>query len=140
VGLVGTELIGNIIGAGGQITALRALAGPGHVIYSAFAGYYLGLAKFNPDRAGPIVVKGLLIAAFIHGTYNTFVGIVPAAMSFFLGVPSLIAFFGFVVVYDGVFGYFLYRKLRRYRHAYDEAHGDELDETSVSPEMTEFDA
>jgi RsiW-degrading membrane proteinase PrsW (M82 family) len=129
-----------IIGAGGQITALRALAGPGHVIYSAFAGYYLGLAKFNPDRAGPIVVKGLLIAAFIHGTYNSLVGIVSGLAAFFLGVPSIVAFFGFVVVYDGIFGYFLYRKLRRYRVAYREAHADEVDENSVSPELTEFDA
>ncbi|MEF8841565.1 MAG: PrsW family glutamic-type intramembrane protease [Haloarculaceae archaeon] len=129
-----------IIGAGGQITALRALAGPGHVIYSAFAGYYLGLAKFNPDRAGPIVVKGLLIAAFIHGTYNSLVGIVAGLTSFFLGIPPLLAFFAFVVVYDGVFGYFLYRKLRRYRTAFREAHADEVDEASVSPELTEFDA
>jgi RsiW-degrading membrane proteinase PrsW (M82 family) len=131
---------GQIIGAGGQITALRALAGPGHVIYSAFAGYYLGLAKFNPDRAGPIVVKGLLIAAFIHGTYNSVVGIVAGLASFFLGIPALVAFFGFVVVYDGVFGYFLYRKLKRYRVAYDRAHADEVDGASVSPELTEFDA
>ena len=128
-----------IIGAGGQITALRALAGPGHVIYSAFAGYYLGLAKFNPDRAGPIVVKGLLIAAFIHGTYNSLVGIVAGLASFFLGIPPLLAFFGFVIVYDGILGYFLYRKLKRYRVAYHEAHADEIDGRSASPELTEFD-
>jgi RsiW-degrading membrane proteinase PrsW (M82 family) len=132
--------VGQIIGAGGQITALRALAGPGHVIYSAFAGYYLGLAKFNPDRAGPIVVKGLLIAAFIHGTYNSVVGIAAGLASFFLGIPPLLAFFGFVVVYDGVFGYVLYRKLRRYRQAYREAHADEVDGATVTPERTEFDA
>jgi RsiW-degrading membrane proteinase PrsW (M82 family) len=138
--LGGLDVLGNIIGSGGQITAFRALAGPGHVIYSAFAGYYLGLAKFNPDRAGPIVVKGLLIAAFIHATYNSLVGIVPALFSFFLDVPVVIAFFGFVVVYDGIFGYFLYRKLKRYRHAYHEAHADEVDERSISPELTEFDA
>jgi RsiW-degrading membrane proteinase PrsW (M82 family) len=132
--------VGQIIGSGGQITALRALAGPGHVIYSAFAGYYLGLAKFNPDRAGPIVVKGLLIAAFIHGTYNSVVGIAAGLGSYFLGIPPLLAFFGFVVIYDGFFGYFLYRKLKRYRTAYDEAHADEIDGRSVSPELTEFDA
>jgi RsiW-degrading membrane proteinase PrsW (M82 family) len=132
--------VGQVVGSGGQITALRALAGPGHVIYSAFAGYYLGLAKFNPDRAGPIVVKGLLIAAFIHGTYNSVVGIVAGLASFFLGIPALVAFFGFVVVYDGVFGYFLYRKLKRYRAAYEEAHADEVDERNVSPELAEFDA
>jgi RsiW-degrading membrane proteinase PrsW (M82 family) len=132
--------VGQIIGSGGQITALRALAGPGHVIYSAFAGYYLGLAKFNPERAGPIMVKGLLIAAFIHGTYNSLVGIVSGLASYFLGIPILLAFFGFVVVYDGIFGYFLYRKLKRYQAAYREAHDDEVDEATLSPELTEFEA
>jgi RsiW-degrading membrane proteinase PrsW (M82 family) len=130
--------VSEIIGAGAGITALRALAGPGHVIYSAFAGYYLGLAKFNPDRAGPIVVKGLLIAAFIHATYNTLVGIVPAVATVLFGVPQMLAFFGFVVVYDGVFGYILYRKLKRYRMAYRDAH-DGVDERSLRSELTEFD-
>jgi len=136
----GSGVLGNIIGSGGQITALRALAGPGHVIYSAFAGYYLGLAKFNPDRAGPIVVKGLIIATFIHATYNSTVGVVSGLASYFLGIPALLAFFGFVVVYDGIFGYFLYRKLKRYQVAYREAHDDEVDESTLSPEMTEFEA
>jgi len=108
-----------IIAEGGQITTVRALAGPGHVIYSAFAGYYLGLAKFNADDAGPIVAKGLIIAAFIHGTYNVLAGIVPGVVSvFFPGVPLIVLFFGFVLVYDGVFGYLLYRKLARYRRVY----------------------
>jgi len=69
-------------GAGGVefaalTAAARAFVGPGHVVFSAWAGFYLGLAKFNPDNWGPIVVKGLLIAAFIHGLYNSLVSIVP---------------------------------------------------------------
>ncbi len=92
----------------------RAFVGPGHVIYSGFAGYYLGLAKFNPDDAGPIVVKGLVIAALIHATYNTLVG--------FLGL-SFAALIVFIVVYDGLFGYLLYRKLARYRAEYGRASG-----------------
>lgn len=91
--------------------AQRAFVGPGHVIYSGFAGYYLGLAKFNPESAGPIVVKGLLIAAFIHALYNTLVSM--------LGL-SFVGLIGFIVVYDGLFGYLLYRKLARYRSKYRE--------------------
>ncbi|MFB6173351.1 MAG: PrsW family intramembrane metalloprotease [Halobacteriales archaeon] len=99
--------------------AVRSFAGPGHVIYSAFAGYYLGLAKFNREDAGPIVVKGLLIAAFIHGTYNTLVGIVPGLVGIaYPGVPTAAVFIGFVIVYDGIFGYALYRKISRYRTAF----------------------
>ena len=100
-----------------QTAAVRTLAGPGHVIYSAFAGYYLGLAKFNPENRGPIVVKGLLVASVIHAVYNTTVtniGVVAGV----LGVSSGLAFIGFVVAYDGALFYVLYRKLSAYREAY----------------------
>jgi len=103
---------------------VRTFAGPGHVIYSAFAGYYLGLAKYNRERAGPIVVKGLLIAAIAHGTYNTLVGIVPDVVSAVTGIGWPVAFIGFVVAFDGVLGYLLYRKIARYREVYRETNGD----------------
>ena len=135
------ERFTDALDAGGQITAVRGLAGPGHVIYSAFAGYYLGLAKFNRENAGPIIAKGLLIAAFIHATYNTLVGIVPGLASLIVpGVPILVLFFGFVVVYDGVFIYILYRKLQRYRALYENVGGEDADASELSVERTEFDA
>ena len=124
---------------GSEITATRALAGPGHVVYSAFAGYYLGLAKFNPENAGPIVVKGLLIAAFIHATYNSLVGIAVGVASIAVpAAPQLALFFGFVVLYQGLFGGLLVRKINRYRRAYRTVHGDSEDSIPVEP--TEFDA
>ena len=105
----------------GHMAVFRLFAGPGHVIYSAFAGYYLGLAKFNREKAGPIVVKGLLIAAFIHATYNTLVGFVPSLIAaFYPGVTPGIAYVAFVFVYDGFFGYLLYRKISRYRSMYSQ--------------------
>ncbi len=127
--------------AGTDITATRALAGPGHVIYSAFAGYYLGLAKFNPGRSGPIIVKGLLIAAFIHASYNTLVALVVGAVNaVFPSVPVIVLFFGFVLIYQGFFGYLLFRKLDQYRRTYREICGDtEDDEHSIAVERTEFD-
>jgi RsiW-degrading membrane proteinase PrsW (M82 family) len=103
--------------AGTEITLTRALAGPGHVIYSAFAGYYLGLAKFNPENRGPIVIKGLLIAAVIHATYNSTVG-VGAAVFAALGLPDLVAAFAYILLYDGLFGALLLRKINRYRRTY----------------------
>ncbi len=128
------------IEAGGQITAIRGLAGPGHVVYSAFAGYYLGLAKFNPENAGPIVAKGLLIAAFIHATYNTLVGLVPGLVSLLVpGVPIIVLFLGFVVVYQGVFFYILYRKLKRYETAYERSHEGPETAAEFDPELAEFD-
>ena len=125
--------------AGGLGEDIECAAGPGHVIYSAFAGYYLGLAKFNPRDAGPIVVKGLIIAALIHAVYNSLSSVVPGVVTYVFNVPWFLAFVGFVVVYDGLFGYLLYRKLKRYAAAYHVAHEDEIDESEFSPEMAEFD-
>ena len=124
------------LGAGDGIAALRALAGPGHVVYSAFAGYYLGLAKFNPENRGPIIVKGLVLAAAIHALYNTLVGPVTGIASGLFGLPQLAALFGFVVVFQGAFGYLLLRKIWRYRDAYLETR--DAVGPDVEPELTEF--
>ena len=126
----------SVLGAGDGITALRALAGPGHVIYSAFAGYYLGLAKFNSDHRGPIVVKGLVVAAAIHGLYNTLVGPVTGIFSALTGLPRVPSLFLFVVLFQGTFGYILLRKIWRYRDAYLETR-DAVD-PDIEPELTEF--
>ena len=128
--MVAVPLLGIVGGGSGplasatiQVAALRSFAGPGHVIYSAFAGYYLGLAKFNPENRGPIVVKGLLIAVFLHATYNVLVsnlGLVVAFVPFLASFPPVFAFFGFVIGYDGFFFLGLYAKLRRYKRVFTE--------------------
>jgi RsiW-degrading membrane proteinase PrsW (M82 family) len=119
-GLSGSEIGGIValLGMGADITFTRALAGPGHVIYSAFAGYYLGLAKFNRKNWGPIVLKGLVIAALIHGTYNATVGL-GSALFTTLGVPSPFGAFAYILLYDGLFGALLFRKIRTYRRTYN---------------------
>ncbi|WP_363467780.1 PrsW family intramembrane metalloprotease [Halogeometricum borinquense] len=127
-----------LLGMGGSITAARALAGPGHVIYSAIAGYYLGLAKFNRENRGPIIIKGLLIAAFIHAMYNVTVGFGTVAIDLFTPLSGLWAFVAYVLIYDGIFGYFLIRKLRRYSRAYRQAHMPTYDEASMQSETTEI--
>ena len=134
---ISQQLAANGDGVAFGVTAVRALAGPGHVIYSGIAGYYLGMAKFNPDDAGPLVVKGLLVAAVVHALYNSLVGIVPSLLAVSAGVPLVVGFVGFVVVYDSLAGYYLYRKLERYRRTYhDVGAGGTPDPT---PEVTEFD-
>jgi len=92
----------------------RSFVGPGHVIFSAWAGFYLGLAKFNPQHRGPIVVKGLLIAAVIHATYNTVVTLVPL---------NAIGFLGFILSFHVFWFLLLYRKVRKYRDLYAVAGG-----------------
>lgn len=98
--------------------ATRAFVGPGHVIFSAWAGFYLGLAKFNPDNWAPIVVKGLLIAAFIHASYNTLVGVVPEAAFASVGLAPGIGFLVFIIAYHTFWFSLLYRKIRAYQSLY----------------------
>ena len=138
--LPATELdIGlGLIGAGGGITAVRALAGPGHVIYSAIAGYYLGLAKFNPGRRGPIVVKGILIAAFVHAAYNATVGIGSGLIGLVTGLSGLAPFLIYIVIYDGFLGLFLLGKIQRYRDTYHEANAPGATANDFDSELTEF--
>lgn len=120
------------------ITGVRALAGPGHVLYSAIAGYYLGLAKFNPGLRGPIVLKGLLVASLFHATYNTLAGIAPDAIAAAAGVGWFTGFLAFVIGYNALVGYYLYRKLERYRRIYRRL-GAGGSDTNPQPELTEFD-
>ncbi|SFB80304.1 Membrane proteinase PrsW, cleaves anti-sigma factor RsiW, M82 family [Halobiforma haloterrestris] len=131
------EAEAGLFAAATGITTVRALAGPGHVIYSAIAGYYLGLAKFNPQHAGPIVAKGLLVAAFVHATYNTTVGIVPGIAAELTALGPDAALVSYMIVFDAAVGYYLYRKIARYRRRYRDAEADVPD--SPSPELTEFD-
>jgi RsiW-degrading membrane proteinase PrsW (M82 family) len=95
----------------------RTLAGPGHVLYSGFAGYYLGLAKFNREWAGPLVVKGLLIAALIHASYNTLVGIVPGLLASATALGQWLATVAFILTFDAIVALALFRKIARYRAA-----------------------
>lgn len=121
--LSGTEGLGGLVVTGGFITVSRSLAGPGHVIWSAIAGYALGLAKFNEGYAIPIAVKGFLLASFLHGLYNTGIGflsgiieaVLPGVVGTLVGVAAV---WGAVVVYHVVVGYGLFRRLRRYRDTY----------------------
>ena len=103
-----SQLASVVVGTAAQ----RSFVGPGHVIYASFAGYYLGLAKGNPENRGPIIVKGLLIAVLIHATYDTLVTYLPL---------TGLTFIAFVVVYDGIFLVILYRKISTYRHKYRQA-------------------
>ncbi|ADD04984.1 PrsW family protein [Natrialba magadii ATCC 43099] len=126
-----------VVSAATGIATVRALVGPGHVIYSAIAGYYLGLAKFNPQYAGPLVAKGLLIAAFVHATYNTLSWLgAPIVIAAVTPLSPGLAFIVYVVGFNLVIGYYLYRKIARYRRTYRAVR----DDTSgpPTPELTEF--
>ena len=48
------------------------LAVPAHAAFAVLMGYNVGLAKSNPDRAGWLMTKGLMIAVFFHGSFDFF--------------------------------------------------------------------
>ena len=46
------------------------LAVPAHAAFAVLMGYYAGLAKKNPSSASWLLLKGLLIAVFFHGSFD----------------------------------------------------------------------
>ena len=117
---IATQQLGGVGGLA-QISVTRAVAGPGHVLFSTVAGYYLGLAKDVGRYRGAIAMKGLLIAAFLHGSYNTLVSFLvdlPAWMPT-LEAPIALGGRGWFVIGLSAFylvvGTYVFRKLNRFR-------------------------
>jgi RsiW-degrading membrane proteinase PrsW (M82 family) len=125
---------GPVLAATIPTTVARSLAGPGHVLYSAFAGYYLGLAKFNEEHYGPLVVKGLLVAALLHASYNSLTTLLPRLLPM-----SGVATFGFILLWDGLLAVVLIRKLRQYRTVATERSEDETGTGTGASQTTSAD-
>jgi RsiW-degrading membrane proteinase PrsW (M82 family) len=50
---------------------LRALtAVPGHLLFGVTMGYYIGLARFMPEKKNKLLFRALFIPIFLHGFYN----------------------------------------------------------------------
>jgi RsiW-degrading membrane proteinase PrsW (M82 family) len=50
---------------------LRAfLAVPGHALFGALMGYYIGQAKFNKAKETQLLLKGIILAILCHGLYD----------------------------------------------------------------------
>jgi len=118
-GFVQTSASGTVVEQAITIAQQRALAGPGHVIYSAIAGYYLGLAKFNGRFSGALALKGITVAALLHAVYNVSVNIAPGVVAAAFDLEAIVAFVVYVAAFDGVAGGYLFLKLQRYRRAYE---------------------
>jgi RsiW-degrading membrane proteinase PrsW (M82 family) len=57
------------LGIGTGIT--RAfLAVPGHALFGALMGSYIGRAKFNPIKETKLLTTGVVLAIFCHGLYD----------------------------------------------------------------------
>jgi len=113
--------LASLAGAGGGTQAiLRGAVAPLHVVWSAIAGYYLALAKLNREHTGALLLKGLLIAAVLHGLHNTafyLTDIAEAATIPGLGVAGTERLFitVFLLGFYSAVAYYPVRKLNRYR-------------------------
>lgn len=71
---MGFATVENLIYAnnfGVHTTLVRAFtAVPAHFVFAIVQGYYIGLAKFQPERRVVLILKGLLISIFLHGLYD----------------------------------------------------------------------
>jgi len=48
------------------------LSVPAHASFAVVMGYFVGKAKFDPPRSLLLMLTGLLLAVFFHGTYDFF--------------------------------------------------------------------
>src|SRR5262249_54939717 len=54
---------------------VRMMTGPfAHAVYSGVFGYFISMAAADRNRRIPLFFAGLFVAAFLHGSYDTFVG------------------------------------------------------------------
>ncbi|MBO8126052.1 MAG: PrsW family intramembrane metalloprotease [Firmicutes bacterium] len=74
LGFAALENLFYALSFGISIAPLRALvACLAHASFSGVLGYYLGLAKFNPDRERAFLIQGLTIAILLHAVYDLFI-------------------------------------------------------------------
>lgn len=58
----------------GLATALMRmfLSVPAHASFAVLMGYYMGKARFEPERRRTLMLQGLLLASFFHGCFDFF--------------------------------------------------------------------
>lgn len=106
-------------GVGYATSVGRAAVAPGHVLWSAIAGYYLGLGKANPNYEGAIALKGLVVAGLFHATYNAVIRYGAAAgVGFETTGPRGVGLFVFLTVLYAFTAYYLVSKVERHRDLY----------------------
>lgn len=71
---MGFATVENLIYAnnfGMNTTVVRAFtAVPAHFVFAIVQGYFIGLAKFQPERRIELILTGLAISIFMHGMYD----------------------------------------------------------------------
>lgn len=104
---MGFATLENIIYAfefGIPTTAVRAVtAVPAHAVFGTMMGYFLGKARFFPERKAHFLWYGWLIPTTVHGIYDFFIiqEIYDALIVFALLTLGLSLFFAFRLIKEG---------------------------------------
>lgn len=109
-----------ILGGGGVETLIgRAGIAPAHVMWTSISGYYLGLAFTNKRYVVPIVLKGLVAVALLHGVYNVSVSYLPAGAILLRRDDIVVQAVNvlFLAAFYGLLWYIMESLVRKYRHA-----------------------
>jgi RsiW-degrading membrane proteinase PrsW (M82 family) len=71
LGFATLENIMYVLSNGLGVGVIRAfLAVPGHAMYGAIMGFFIGRAKFNAPHASRLMTTGVLLAILFHGIYD----------------------------------------------------------------------
>jgi len=116
LGFATIENIMYVIGAQSEATSVAILrmfsAIPLHAACGVIMGYYVGMAKFKKDNTTILLLKGVLIATFVHAIYNYFL---------FLGQGQIISFVAlFVAIYFSKKALKIHQKDSQIRNSKDE--------------------
>ena len=96
LGFACIENILYVIEGGLPVALLRGVSAvPLHAVSSGIMGYFIGKSKFSKSNSRFLIVKGLIIAIFIHGSYNFVLFISPFYGSMFSLLIFPILFFSY---------------------------------------------
>ncbi|MBN1881146.1 MAG: PrsW family intramembrane metalloprotease [Deltaproteobacteria bacterium] len=100
IGFATIENIFYVLSMGAGVGVLRALfAVPGHAMWGAIIGFYLGMKKMHPEASHRYILAGFIVAVLFHGVYD-----------FVLFTASPL---GFLIVPIIIWLYFVYKKRLR---------------------------
>ncbi len=57
----------------GTVILRMLTAVPAHAAFAVLMGYYVGLAKFNPEKKWQLQLQGFFLAVLAHGAYDFFI-------------------------------------------------------------------
>lgn len=63
-----------------------------HAILAGIVGYFIGLTIINPSRRSALCFVGVIIAAILHGLYNTFAGGLPGLVIIAFAILLFVAY------------------------------------------------